>query len=90
MSTRLFRAVVRRLPEVSLPKEAKDLANVLKSGKMAAAVTIVQEDIIGPSLGQEATKRCDFVCRRYHLADDLYDHDVWGYSGSYRQFRCYM
>lgn len=36
------------------PEEAKDLANVLKSGKMAAAVTIVQEDIIGPSLGQEA------------------------------------
>ena len=34
------------------PEEAKDLANVLKSGKMAAAVTIVQEDIIGPSLGQ--------------------------------------
>ena len=36
------------------PEEAKDLANVLNSGKMAAAVTIVQEDIIGPSLGQEA------------------------------------
>ncbi len=36
------------------PEEAKDLANVLKSGKMAAAVSIVQEDIIGPSLGQEA------------------------------------
>ena len=36
------------------PEEAKDLANVLKSGKMAASVTIVQEDIIGPSLGQEA------------------------------------
>ena len=36
------------------PEEAKDLANVLKSGKMAAAVTIVQEDVIGPSLGQEA------------------------------------
>ena len=36
------------------PEEAKDLANVLNSGKMAASVTIVQEDIIGPSLGQEA------------------------------------
>ncbi len=34
--------------------EAKDLANVLKSGKMPASVHIVQEDIIGPSLGQEA------------------------------------
>jgi SecD/SecF fusion protein len=35
-------------------EEAKDLANVLKSGKMAASVNIVQEDVIGPSLGQEA------------------------------------
>jgi SecD/SecF fusion protein len=35
-------------------EEAKDLANVLKSGKMAASVLIVQEDIVGPSLGQEA------------------------------------
>ena len=34
--------------------EGKDLANVLKSGKMAASVNIVQEDIVGPSLGQEA------------------------------------
>ena len=36
------------------PEEAKDLANVLKSGKMAASVSIVQEDVVGPSLGQEA------------------------------------
>lgn len=36
------------------PEEAKDLANVLKSGKMAASVQIVQEDVVGPSLGQEA------------------------------------
>lgn len=35
-------------------QEAKDLANVLKSGKMAASVLIVQEDVVGPSLGQEA------------------------------------
>ena len=34
--------------------EANDLANVLKSGKMAAKVNIVSEDVIGPSLGQEA------------------------------------
>jgi SecD/SecF fusion protein len=32
--------------------EAKDLANVLKSGKMPAPAKIVQEDIVGPSLGQ--------------------------------------
>ncbi|MDL2276957.1 protein translocase subunit SecDF [Parabacteroides sp. OttesenSCG-928-G07] len=36
------------------PEEAKDLANVLKSGKMAASIQIVQEDVVGPSLGQEA------------------------------------
>ncbi len=36
------------------PEEAKDLANVLKSGKMAASIRIVQEDVVGPSLGQEA------------------------------------
>ncbi|MCQ2336534.1 MAG: protein translocase subunit SecDF [Paludibacteraceae bacterium] len=36
------------------PQEAKDLANVLKSGKMPAPSRIVQEDIVGPSLGHEA------------------------------------
>ena len=36
------------------PEQAKDLANVLKSGKMPAPARIVQEDIIGPSLGQES------------------------------------
>ena len=36
------------------PEEAKDLENTLKSGKMKAGVRIVQEDIVGPSLGQEA------------------------------------
>ncbi len=36
--------------------EATDLANTLKSGKMAASVRIVQEDVVGPSLGQEAIK----------------------------------
>ena len=34
------------------PEQAKDLANVLKSGKMPAPARIVQEDIVGPSLGQ--------------------------------------
>ena len=36
------------------PEQSKDLANVLKSGKMPAPAHIVQEDIIGPSLGQES------------------------------------
>ncbi|QGY43849.1 protein translocase subunit SecDF [Maribellus comscasis] len=34
--------------------EAKDLANILKSGKMPAPARIIQEEIVGPSLGQEA------------------------------------
>ena len=36
------------------PEEAKDLANVLKSGKMPAPARIIQEDVVGPSLGEEA------------------------------------
>lgn len=39
------------------PEEAKDLANVLKSGKMPAPARIVQEDIVGPSLGQESINK---------------------------------
>ena len=38
-------------------EEAKDLANTLKSGKMPAPARIVQEDVVGPSLGQEAINR---------------------------------
>ncbi len=35
-------------------EEAKDLANVLKSGKLPAPASIIQEAIVGPSLGQQA------------------------------------
>ena len=35
-------------------EETQDLANVLMSGKMPAPAKIVQEDIVGPSLGQES------------------------------------
>ena len=34
--------------------DAKDLANVLKSGKMAAKVEIISDTVIGPSLGKQA------------------------------------
>ncbi len=34
--------------------EAKDLANILKSGKMPAPARIIEEEIVGPSLGAEA------------------------------------
>ena len=35
-------------------EEAKDLANTLNSGKMPAPARIVQEDVVGPLLGQQA------------------------------------
>ena len=35
-------------------EEAKDLANTLNSGKMPAPARIIQEDVVGPSLGKEA------------------------------------
>ena len=33
------------------PEEANDLVNVLKSGKLPAPATIIQEQVVGPSLG---------------------------------------
>lgn len=35
-------------------EEAKDLANILKSGKLPAPARIVQEQIVGPTLGKES------------------------------------
>ena len=35
-------------------EETKDLANVLRAGKLPAAAEIVQSEVVGPSLGQEA------------------------------------
>ncbi|MDB4297455.1 protein translocase subunit SecDF [Flavobacteriaceae bacterium] len=35
-------------------EEATDLANVLKAGKLPAAAHIIQSEVVGPSLGQEA------------------------------------
>jgi len=37
-------------------EEATDLANVLKSGKLPAPATIVQEQVVGPSLGSESIR----------------------------------
>lgn len=38
-------------------EEAKDLANVLKAGTLPAPTRIVQETIVGPTLGREAQKQ---------------------------------
>ena len=35
-------------------QEAQDLANVLKSGKVPAPARIIQDQVVGPSLGQES------------------------------------
>ncbi|WP_018343317.1 protein translocase subunit SecDF [Cytophaga aurantiaca] len=35
-------------------EESKDLANILKAGKLPAPVRIVEEVVVGPTLGQEA------------------------------------
>ncbi len=35
-------------------EEAKNLANILKSGKMSVPAKIIQSEIVGPSLGQQA------------------------------------
>ncbi|PID93824.1 MAG: protein translocase subunit SecDF [Bacteroidetes bacterium] len=37
-------------------EEAQDIANILKAGKLPAPARIVQEEIVGPSLGREAVR----------------------------------
>ena len=37
-------------------EQSEDLANVLKSGKLPAPATIIQEQVVGPSLGAESIK----------------------------------
>ena len=37
-------------------QEAEDLANVLRSGKLPAPATIIQEQVVGPSLGSASIK----------------------------------
>lgn len=42
--------------------DTKDLANVLNGGKMDAPVKIVQDDTVGPSLGQESINKGIISC----------------------------
>ena len=37
--------------------EAKDLANILKSGKLPAPAHIIADEVVGPSLGQESIQK---------------------------------
>ena len=43
-------------------EETRDLANVLKSGKMPAPAKIVSEEIVGPSLGAESIQQGVWSC----------------------------
>ena len=43
-------------------EDTKDLSNVLSSGKMPAPATIVQEDIVGPTLGQQSIEAGFLSC----------------------------
>ncbi len=42
--------------------DTKDLANVLQSGRMPAPASIVQEDIVGPTLGQQSIEAGAWSC----------------------------
>ncbi|MBQ0023968.1 MAG: protein translocase subunit SecDF [Prevotellaceae bacterium] len=42
--------------------ETRDLANVLQSGKMPAPATIIQEDIVGPTLGAQSIQAGFISC----------------------------
>ena len=44
------------------PEDTKDLANVLKSGKMPAPAHIVSEEIVGPTLGAESIRMGVYSC----------------------------
>ncbi len=37
-------------------KEAQDLANIIKAGKLPAPANIVEEEVVGPSLGKESIR----------------------------------
>ncbi|MBQ0047989.1 MAG: protein translocase subunit SecDF [Prevotellaceae bacterium] len=43
-------------------QETKDLANVLQSGKMPAPASIIQEDIVGPTLGAQSIQAGFISC----------------------------
>ena len=60
--------------------EAKDLANVLKSGKMPAPTHIVQEDIVGPSLGQESIEAGVISCIVAFILLMVYVCSMYGFK----------
>lgn len=59
--------------------DTKDLANVLSSGKMPAPAQIVQEDIVGPSLGAESIKAGFVSCIIAFVVLMIYMCSVYGF-----------
>ena len=62
------------------PEQTKDLANVLNSGKMPAPTHIVQEDIVGPSLGQESINAGIISCIVAFILLMVYVCSMYGFT----------
>jgi SecD/SecF fusion protein len=60
------------------PEEAQDLANLLKSGKLPAPASIIQEDVVGPTLGKESIRAGFFSFVMAFIGVLLY---MWLYYG---------
>ena len=62
-------------------EDTKDLANTLKSGRMPAPARIVQEEVVGPTLGAQSIQQgLLVVCNCFRTLDDLYGYNVRCYS----------
>ncbi len=62
------------------PEETRDLANVLKSGKMPAPAKIVSEEIVGPTLGQESINQGMISMLLAFIALMLYMVAMYGFT----------
>ncbi len=62
------------------PEQTKDLANVLVSGKMPAPAHIVQEDIVGPSLGEESIQAGFISCIVAFILLMVYVCSMYGFT----------
>ena len=61
------------------PEQTKDLANVLRSGKMPAPAHIVQEDIVGPSLGAASIQAGFISCVVAFILLMIYTCSMYGF-----------
>ena len=61
------------------PEDTRDLANVLKSGKMPAPANIVSDEIVGPTLGQESIRQGLWSMLFAFIALMLYMVSMYGF-----------